>query len=389
MTEKKVIFINDFLDNIITIYFDTFFIFYFFKIANYEVLPLAKYYLSLYLFTGIGFILIRRSMKKGIKVPYFHIGIAMQALYIALIMLLKENIINHIYLVGIIKGIAEGFYYFPKNILDSEKISNLERQKFSGTLNIVNKISAIIVPIILGILLTYYSYTTIGKIFFFLFIIMFILSFKLHDYIYHLDQKFELTKFLKIIKSHKYVKCALLITFLSGLTYSSGVMGTIINLMKINTFHNNLNLGYVDSICAFIYLLVSLIFTIKIKKEKFSITSLISGILSFMVLFIIGINGSLTSLIIYLIVSNSLMALVQFISDNTVINLSNSDIIKNDFKAEFYLVRDIIFSISRCLGYIILLMVCLIFGMNYINYILIICGIAILLEVLVAYKMNK
>ena len=82
MTEKKVIFINDFLDNIITIYFDTFFIFYFFKIANYEVLPLAKYYLSLYLFTGIGFILIRRSMKKGIKVPYFHIGIAMQALLI-------------------------------------------------------------------------------------------------------------------------------------------------------------------------------------------------------------------------------------------------------------------------------------------------------------------
>lgn len=106
--------------------------FYFFGVANYEVVPLAKYYFTLYLFVGIGFFLIRNSMKGNIKVPYFRIGIALQALYIALIMLLKENIINYIFFVGIIKGIAEGFYYFPKNIIDTEKVNNEGRQKFNG-----------------------------------------------------------------------------------------------------------------------------------------------------------------------------------------------------------------------------------------------------------------
>ena len=50
MSEKKAIFFINILKNTINVYFDTFFVFYFFKVANYEVLPLAKYYLTLYLF---------------------------------------------------------------------------------------------------------------------------------------------------------------------------------------------------------------------------------------------------------------------------------------------------------------------------------------------------
>ena len=89
MSEVKAIFTINILKNIISVYFDTFFVLYFFQVANYEVLPLAKYYITLYLFIGIGFFLIRKAMKKNIKVPYFQLGISMQALYIALIMILK------------------------------------------------------------------------------------------------------------------------------------------------------------------------------------------------------------------------------------------------------------------------------------------------------------
>lgn len=71
MKEDKAIFIIDILKNIINVYFDTFFVLYFFQVANYEIIPLVKYYVVLYLAIGIGFILIRKSMKKNIKVPYF------------------------------------------------------------------------------------------------------------------------------------------------------------------------------------------------------------------------------------------------------------------------------------------------------------------------------
>ncbi len=202
MSEEKSIFMINILKNIISVYFDTFFVLYFFQVANYEVIPLAKYYITFYVFIGFGFLLIRKSMKKNIKVPYFQLGISMQALYIALIMLLKDKIINYIFLAGILKGLADGFYYYPKDILDSEKISNDKRQRFSGIVSTVNKITSIIIPLCLGVLLTFMSYTDLGKIFFILFIIMFLISFGINDEKYY-DKKFEMSKFFKLIKINK------------------------------------------------------------------------------------------------------------------------------------------------------------------------------------------
>ena len=389
MSEKTAMFWENIFKNIINVYFDTFFVFYFFKVANYEVLPLAKYYLTLYLFCGIGFFVIRNSMKKNNKVPYFRIGISLQAIYIALIMLLKENIINHIYLVGLVRGIADGFFHFPKNILETEKINNEERQKYSGIVTTINKISAIVVPLVLGVSLTFISYTDLGKIFFILFIVMFIISFYLNDEYYYNDKKLETKKFLKILKENKHIRNSLLLPFLSGLTYSSGVMATIITLSKINIFKTNLNLGFVDSICGVIFLLTCILYTNKFKKEEFGKLSLISGIISFITLIIFAIKPSITILIIYLFVRNSIIGLMNLITNNVVNNLSNNSELKENFKAEYYLFRDIMFSVSRCIGYLILLFVCLIFGMEYINYILIISAISLLLEGVIVNKIAK
>lgn len=389
MTEKRAMFLENILKNIINVYFDTFFIFYFFKVANYEVLPLAKYYLTLYLFCGIGFFLIRSAMKKNIKVPYFRIGISLQAIYIAFIMLLKENIINYIYLVGLVRGIADGFFHFPKNILETEKVDNNDRQKYSGIINTINKISAIIVPLILGVALTYMSYTDLGKIFFILFIVMFITSFYIDDEYYLEDKKFELKKFIFIAKKDKSIRKSLIIPFLSGFSYSSGVMGVIITLAKINIFKTNLNLGFVDSACAVIFLLISLIYTSKIKKEQFGIISIISGFLSFIVLIIFSIKPSIIILILYLFVRNSIIGLMNLITNNVINDMSNSSLIKKEFKAEYYFFRDFMFSISRCIGYLILLLVCLVFSIDYINIILIIPAISLLLEGVIVYIICK
>jgi len=388
MKEKNVMFLLNVFKNIINVYFDTFFVFYFFKVANYEVLPLAKYYVTLYLFIGIGFFLIRNAMKKNIKVPYYRIGISLQAIYIALIMLLKDNIINYIFLVGIVKGIADGFYHFPKNILSIEKINNDERQRYSGLVNTVNKISSIIVPLILGVALTFMSYTNLGKIFFVLFIVMFVLTFYIDDSV-HYNKKIEMKKFWKLLKDNKNVRNSLIVPFLSGFAYSSGVMGTIVTLSKINLFKTNLNLGFVDSLCAALYLIVCILYTAKIKKENFKMVTIISGIISCIVLVFFAIKPTPIILIIYLIVRNSLIGLINLITNDVVANLSNSNELKTEFKAEFYLARDLVYAISRSSGYLILLVVCLTVGMDYIYYILIISGVVLLLEGIIIGRLSK
>lgn len=388
MKEKRAIFAIDILKNIINVYFDTFFVFYFFKVANYEVLPLAKYYLTLYLSIGIAFFLIRNVMKKNIKVPYFRIGISLQALYISMIMLMKDNIINHIYLVGLMKGFADGFYHFPKNILNSEKISNEDRQKFSGKINTINKISSIIIPLIMGVALTFIDYVNLGKIFFVLFIILFVLSFAIKDERFNI-KKSDLKGFFKLLKNKPNLKSIFLIPFLTGFTYSSGVMGLIITLLKINNFKTNLYLGIVDSICAFISLVVCIIFTYKLKKEKFKPVLLVTGILCFIVLIVQSIWNNIFMLIAYLIVRFSCMLIINLISDNVLNNLSNIVEIKQDYKSEYYLLIDIIYSISRSLGYLLLFIICLTLGMDYIQYLLILPAISILIQTFIVRKLVK
>jgi len=121
MNERKAIFLINVLKNIINVYFDTFFVMYFFQIANYEIVPLAKYYITLYMFIGIGFVFIRKSIKKNIIVPYLRLGISMQALYIALIMLLKENIINLILLL-VVMIIPFSIYFIKHKLILTYKV---------------------------------------------------------------------------------------------------------------------------------------------------------------------------------------------------------------------------------------------------------------------------
>lgn len=388
MKEKKAIFTIDILKNIINVYFDTFFVFYFFKVANYEVLPLAKYYLTLYISMGIAFYLIRNVMKKNIKAPYFRIGISLQALYISMIMLMKDNIINHILLVGIMKGFADGFYHFPKNILNSEKISNEDRQKFSGKINTINKIASIIIPLIMGVALTYISYVDLGKIFFVLFIVLFGVSFLIKDEKFNIKRS-DLKGFFKLLKNNPNLKNIFCLPLLAGFTYASGVMGLIITLLKINNFKTNLYLGIVDSICAFVSLLVCIIYTYKLKRETFKPVLLATGIISFIVLGVQSIWNSGIMLILYLIMRYSCILIINLITDNVLNNLSNVNEIKTEYKSEYYLLIDVCYSISRSSGYLILLIICLTVGMDYIQYLLILPALTIFLQSLFVRKLLK
>ena len=302
-------------------------------------------------------------------------------------MVLKENIINYIYLVAIIDGLSQGLYAYPKNLLNSEKITNEDRQKYSGLINTICQIISIIVPLLLGILLTYFTYIEVGKAFFILFVIMYIISFKLKDD-KHYKRKMEFNKFFKLAKTNRNLKYALLKPFLSGLTISSGVMYLIITLYKIYNFKTNLNLGLVTSICSFICLIACIIFRF-IKKKNFNKLMLFSGWLSFITILLFTFFPSKMSLIIFMFIDNLFITFIALISNMTVTNYSNNDEIKKRLKSEFYLTIDIMFMISRVLGYTLLLIICLFIGKGYINYLLIIPAISLILESIIIGKLNK
>ena len=51
---------------------------------------------------------------------------------IFLIIVLKEKILNYIYIMGIVSGISIATTGFPLNMIESENVSNNERSKYLG-----------------------------------------------------------------------------------------------------------------------------------------------------------------------------------------------------------------------------------------------------------------
>lgn len=359
--------INKLLRIIVFIFIDTFFSVYFFNLVNYDLLPIAIYNLFIYVGLFSSFYLIKNLMKKGLKRELYQIGISLTGLYLLLILLLKENIVNYIIILGLVNGLGQGFYYYPTNIYDTELISNKDRDKYTGYLNMINMVLNIFVPIVLGLLLNKLSYITVGKIIIVIIVLMYFLGFFLKRKIVK-TTKFELAEFWKYFKND--FKKLIVIRYLEGLTYSSSAIALVITYYSILYLNNNLYIGILTSIQGVLALFTCLLFTKRNKKYDKKIIN-ISNLLITISLLTLFIKTNMYSLCFYLLIQNSLLIYVQLINKNNVSNITNNyKEIKNKYKEEYHLVMELILNLGRITGFIILIMISLLKNIVYLKIII-------------------
>lgn len=366
--DKKAFTLINILRNVVTIYFDTFFAIYFFNLTNYEILPLAKYYVVVYASLLFGFWLLKNTIKKNNKVPFYRIGISLTALYLALIMLLKEKIVDYIFIVAFIKGLGEGFYYYPRNVLNASKITNKSRRKYDGIINSINQISSIVIPLLLGILLTFFDYVTIGKVVFVLMIIIFVLSFFVKEEFSN-DRPMEVIKFFNKIKNNKKVVEILLIQFFKGFTVTSGVIMAVMTIYKILYFKSNLIIGSLDSVLGLLTFITCLLYASKTKKTFYRPLILITSIILSICLIILGLNPNNIVFIVYLVIYATGIKIITLLADTLIANKTNDLLIKFN-KEEYHLILETVLGISRIGGYLVLLVIGFIGEISLLKYIL-------------------
>ena len=365
--EFNIFTINKLFRIIVFIFIDTFFSVYFFNLVNYDLLPIAVYNLFIYVGLFSSFYLIKNLMKKGLKRELYQIGISLTGLYLLLILLLKENIVNYIIILGLVNGLGQGFYYYPTNIYDTELISNKDRDKYTGYLNMINMVLNIFVPIVLGLLLNKLSYITVGKIIIVIIVLMYFLGFFLKRKIVK-TTKFELAEFWKYFKND--FKKLIVIRYLEGLTYSSSAIALVITYYSILYLNNNLYIGILTSIQGILALFTCLLFTKRNKKYDKKIIN-ISNLLITISLLTLFIKTNMYSLCFYLLIQNSLLIYVQLINKNNVSNITNNyKEIKNKYKEEYHLVMELILNLGRITGFIILIMISLLKNIVYLKIII-------------------
>lgn len=364
---KKFYAIITCLRNAVNVYFGQFLVFYFFTVANYDIKPIATYYIFEYLFLGIGFYFIRHAMKSNNRLTYYRIGIALQALYLSLVMILKENIIHFAPLVGLIYGLSEGFYYFPHNLMESTLIKNEERKKFNGFIQTINNLTSIVLPLIVGYFLMYFSYVEIAKVVFFLMLIIFALSYGFSDEEFQ-PNKSNLAGFWNLIKKDKVLQQRYLANFLAGLTFSCGALSLVVTVFTIFEFKTSLNLGIITSLFAILTCLTSYFYGAKLKEKSFQGVILISTILYSLSILIFGISPSKGSIVFYQFCNAICLHFMNLIFSWHVSNLANKENVSDEFRTEYFLTSDLVFAVARVSSYLLVLFLVLVFGVSALQY---------------------
>ena len=179
----------------------------------------------------------------------FRLGVVFNFIYIMTIVLLREKIVDNLWLISILYGISQSAYWFPYNLFVIDKIENSERTNYTVKKNLIVSSIGVLFPIILGTTITITNFELTSIIILAISLVQIILSFMLTPD-KHVSQlnKYNMVETWNRIKKNKQVKKMLLVEFLVGFTISDGALGTLITILIFNAFKTNMNLGIITSI---------------------------------------------------------------------------------------------------------------------------------------------
>ena len=346
----KVLFSLRLLKSILTNFVDVFLVLYFINVSNNNILPLGIYKLIAMVTVWLVIFLSRNYCKSKNRVWLMRIGIVMYFIYFLAIILLKEQVVNYIYLIGLLYGLEEGFYYSVYNTIESDGIENKDREKYLGTYNGCKNIVSIIFPLFFGSLIQNSGF--INTIIFVLVIVALeiILSIILKDNNIPKSNKTNLKEFKNVMKEHPQLKSIIRTNICSGLTYSEGALSYVITIYIIKVFSESVSLGIFTSIFSVISIIIGFLF-VKVIKPKYYIKLLTATLpITIILLCIMLLNCNFVTVVLYNLFQTISKLLSDLIRERNIFNFSNIEAIKREYKVEYFLTLETALFIGRIIS---------------------------------------
>lgn len=383
--EENVLIAINACTKIISLFLGPFLIAYFIKISLNSMFYLSIYNIYNFVVLGISGLVIGIIIKKSFKIGMFRLGIILNFIYILAILLLRENILNHLFLISLLYGVSQGSYWLPLNIFISVKIANNNRTSYEVKKKLISTIISVVAPLFLGTIITTVNYQLAAILMLVISLIQIILSFFITS-LPESDEHFRLFKvFKELIRNSEYRKM-MMIEFLKGTNLSDGSLGIIVTVLIFNSFKTDLNLGVITSITSIITILGSYLYGRLYKNNrndsKIIIISALIPVLSMLLLLFKTTNETLLIYNFCYVVFTNLLALII---DIRLFNISNSKIINKNY-TEFWVIRELVLNMGRIFSFILLLIVCMINNLLYLNYLLILLTLTILVMGIITIK---
>lgn len=387
--DAKIIILDRAIGNVIEIFLSTFLAAYFYKITQDNLIYISIYHIISWIVATIGAFLVANYIKTKNKVNLYRFGTFLKALYVLLIIILKEQIINYVWLIGICYGISVACTGFPLNMMESELVEEKERTTYMGYKSAIGQTVKIVIPIILGAYITFTSYQIAAVLILAFSLIKLGISFFIKNKNI-CEERINIPQFLKEVKEHtEYpIKKLYMIEFLKGITLY-GVLDVIISLLIIYEFNTELNLGIWTSIFSVCKIVTMMLFAKCYNKKKPNLVLTLIGIsvsISF-IWMLLSINK--TTIILYNLVYYTFMEILLSITEIRLFDYSNKPPFKEEYNTEYFIFRELFLNAGRVLGYFILLLVGFTHNMEYLKFLFLAVTIALISIIILTKNISK
>lgn len=385
--ELKILEIDNMLGNVTEIFLTTFLAAYFYKISVDNIKYLSIYNVVGYIVATIAAFTLGNYIKRKNKIKLYRFGTIIKALYVFLIIILKEKIISYVYLIAFARGLSTCASGFTFNMIESEQISNKERTKYFAYKTAGMEAVSIIVPIFLGAYITFKSYEVAAILILIFSIVKIALSFFIKNKNIQKDS-IDLKGFVSKIQKDDKIKKLYFIEFLKGLN-RYGVMQLVISLLIIYELNTEFELGALTSVFSIMTIVSMALFARyynRNNENKLLNLCAVTILLSFC-LMIYSIN--IVTIIIYNIVYYTFINILINITEKRLFNYSNIELYKDKYNTEYFLIREVYLNIGRIVGYSILLIVGIMHNMNILKILLLLITTSLIGVVYMSKKLNR
>lgn len=375
---------------IIDIFLGPFLTAYLFKVAVENIKIISMYNILSYIAISVVALIIGRILKNKYQMQIFRIGMISNFIQLAILIILGDNVVNYIWIMAIVAGFSMGTWSFPLNLFSSKLVSNDEKKDFIVYKTILNNLVKVLIPFLLGSIISIKSFETTTIIIFILSFIQILLSFKMKFKIQNNKEskKLDIIKEVNHIKNNIKLQRFYMMKFFKGMAYE-GALDTAVTLLIIMSFDSDFSLGVITSIISLLAMLSSYVYKKFKNQEKMKLLIIVSYVIILISSIVLVFITNRYTIVGYNLIFAFFLQFIMVSEEVQTLKFTNSDVINDSNRVETYVLLEMFLNIGRIISYILLFVVGIYNNLYLLEILIIFLVISIGVETINLIKFNK
>lgn len=375
---------------IIDIFLGPFLTAYLFKVAVENIKIISIYNIFLYIAIAVMALIIGKILKNKYEMQIFRIGMISKFIQLAILIILGDNVVNYIWILAIVAGFSMETWSFPLNLFSSKLVSNDEKKNFVVYKTILNNLVKVLIPFLLGSIISIKSFETTTIIILILSFIQILLSFKMKFKMENNNEnkKLDIIKEVNHIKNNKKLQRFYMMKFFKGMAYE-GALDTAVTLLIIMSFDSDFSLGVITSIISLLAMLSSYAYKKFKNQEKMKLLIIVSYVIILISSIVLVFITNQYTIVGYNLIFAFFLQFIMVSEEVQTLKFTNSDVINDPNRVETYVLLEMFLNVGRIISYILLFIVGIYNNLYLLEILIIFLVISIGAETINLIKFNK